>query len=121
MNAPTLNQQQMEALADILVLAMYADGHVSVTEDDDLNAKIDALDWNENHSPSQYLGTSTAKARDADTPEKVMDALSSCAEVLADYDAKEYAFKKTMELLKSDGLSDEEGFFVHQLRQAFGV
>ena len=121
MSTPKLSQQQMEAIADILVLAMYADGHVSLLEDEQLNEKIDALGWDENLSPSQYLGLATAKARGAGSLEEVKTLLHSCSKALESAEAKQYAFDKTLELLEADGFNDDEGSFVHQLRQVLEV
>ena len=121
MKAPILNQAQMEALADILVLAIYADGHVSLLEDENLNEKIESLDWDENQSPSQYLGLATAKARKADSLEESKLLLHACAKTLESEELKQYAFDKTMELLQCDGFNEDEGSFVHQIRLVLGV
>ncbi|MEM6886481.1 MAG: hypothetical protein AAF571_15775 [Verrucomicrobiota bacterium] len=118
MRKPTLTQNQCEAIADILVVAMYADGHISLLEDENLNEKIDALGWDENQSPSFYLNLSIAKSRAADTLDKAKSILEDRSAILETQEIKDYTYRKTIDLLQSDGLTDEEKEFIVVLRSA---
>lgn len=121
MSTPSLTQAQCEATADVLVLALYADNHISLVEDQNLHQKIDELGWDVNLSPSQHLNLATSRARGANSPEKIEFFLKERAEILETSEIKNYVFNKTVELLKSDGITSEENTFITQLKNSFGI
>lgn len=122
MNELKLTQKQCEAVADILVLAMCIDGHFSLIEDEKIISKIASLGWDTDLSPDHHLNLSIAKARDAaESLDKTRMYVEKRAEVLDDPEIKKLAFEKVVNLLNSDGLKNEEGTFIMQLRAILKV
>ncbi|MEM6820723.1 MAG: hypothetical protein AAF558_02110 [Verrucomicrobiota bacterium] len=121
MKPQNMIQTQTKAIADILVLAIYADGHLSLLEDEHLKTKIDNLGWHESMAPSYYLNLSIPKAREANTREKVTAFLEARANLLENRDQKAEVYRNTVDLLKSDGLTEEESEFAGLLKSTLDL
>ena len=67
--------EEHEAVVDLLVLMMFADGRVRLGETDEIETIASDMGWeNERFSVGQYLGVSVAKVRNAHE-EGTIDAL----------------------------------------------
>ena len=60
-----MNQKQREALVDLLLLGMFADGSLKVSDDQKLLSVIDEIGWQSYQTPDLYFQSAIAKARDA--------------------------------------------------------
>jgi len=122
MSDPKLTQKQCEAVADILVLAMCADGHFSLLEEEKIQAKICGMDWDPDLSPSTYINLSIARARDVmDSTEKTKAYMETRAQILGNSELRDLTLKKTVELINVDGMNLDECVFIAQLRAIFQV
>jgi len=119
MKTPKLTQLQCETIADILVVSIYADGHLSSIEANNMAEKINDLGWDENQSPSVHINNSIAKYRETvDKIELAKDVLLEKAEILGSEEVRNYCFNKAYELLRCDGVTREERELIVLLRYA---
>lgn len=112
-----LTQEQCEAFADILVLAMCIDGHFSLLEEEEVQKEIESTNWDDNLSPSLHISSSIARARDvAGSTDQVKLYLEQLAPLFADPTAAEFVMGQTLKVLNSDGTNPDEGVFFSQLK-----
>jgi len=110
-------QNQSEAFADILVLAMCIDGHFSLLEEDEIQKEIEKIGWDENLSPSIHISSSMARARDiAGSTDQVKIYLEKLAPLFSDPAAALFVMHETLKVLNSDGTNSDEGIFITQLK-----
>lgn len=112
-----LTQEQCEAFADVLVLAMCMDGHFSLLEEDEIQNKISSVGWDENLSPQIHLSKSIAKARDvAGSPDAIKAHLETLVPILGHEDIAAFVVESAAKVLDSDGTKPEEATFLAQLK-----
>jgi len=117
-----LNQQQCEAFADILVLAMCIDGHFSLLEEEAIQQELSNIGWNENLSPDLHLSSSIARARDvAGSTDAVTAYLEALVPVIGEPAIARFVVEETVKLLDSDGSNDDEGTFLFQLKSVLKI
>jgi hypothetical protein len=63
--AQNMNQKQREALVDLLLLGMFVDGSLKVSDDQKLRSVIEEIGWESYQTPDLYFQSAIAKARDA--------------------------------------------------------
>ena len=99
-----MTQKQREALVDLLLLGMFADGSLKVGEDQKLLSVIDEIGWQSYQTPDLYFQSAIAKARDAsDTQEETRLRLKKIGEILASDDIRERALEYLAQFLSLDG------------------
>jgi hypothetical protein len=59
-----MTQQQREAVVDLLLLGMFADAPLKVSEDQKLLSVIEEIGWHSYQDPDLYLQSAIARARD---------------------------------------------------------
>ena len=64
-----MNQKQREALVDLLLLGMFADGSLKVSDDQKLLSVIQEIGWKSYQTPDLYFQSAIAKAREASDTE----------------------------------------------------
>ena len=117
-----LTQQQCEAFADILVLAMCIDGHFSLLEEEAIQQEISSIGWDENLSPDLHLSSAIARARDvAGSADAVKAYLEALVPVIGEAAIARFVVGETVKLLDSDGTNDDEGTFLSQLKSILKV
>jgi len=117
-----LNQQQCEAFADILVLAMCIDGHFSLLEEEAIQLEISNVGWDQDLSPDLHLSSAIARARDvAGSAEAVQAYLEALVPVIGEPAIAKFVVAETVKILDSDGSNDEEGTFLSQLKSILKV
>jgi hypothetical protein len=90
-----MNQKQREALVDLLLLGMYADGSLKVSDDQKLLSVIEEIGWESYQTPDLYFQSAIAKARDAaDTEMGIRSRLKKINEGLASDDARQLALER---------------------------
>jgi hypothetical protein len=62
---PPLDQSQREAIFDFLLLGMYADSHLKLSENERLYDLISSVGWQSYQEPREYADTATARVRAA--------------------------------------------------------
>jgi hypothetical protein len=99
-----MNQKQREALVDLLLLGMFADGSLKVSDDQKLRSVIEEIGWESYQTPDLYFQSAIAKARDAmDTQTATRSRLKKINEGLASDDVRQLALERLERFLSLDG------------------
>lgn len=99
-----MNQKQREALVDLLLLGMFADGSLRVSDDQKLLSVIDEIGWESYQTPDLYFQSAIAKARDAtDTEAGTLARLKRISEGLANDETRHQAIERLERFLSLDG------------------
>jgi len=116
------NQAQREALVDLLVFAMYADGHLSLAEEKVLENQAAELAWESSQSIESYVNETTERVRLArGTEDGTENLLVSIRERLGDFEDRERAFFVCESLLSSDGRPPVEVAFADRCKAGLGL
>ena len=114
------SQPQREALVDLLSLAMYADNHLSVSEQQAIDAHIEKMYWNSNLSVDAFSNASITRARNAHNNKELKnDYLQDIGEKLGD--AKSNAYEICRSVLASDGHATSEATLLDEIRSVFAI
>lgn len=115
-------QEEREAIVDILHYGMYADHHLSVSEDQAIEAAVRTLDWDPRISYEFYEGKSTGIVRAAMAdPERKEAFFESLRARLKNPDHRKFALNIVDDLMKAEGLrKDSEKRVSAELRKALG-
>lgn len=114
-----MTQAQREALFDLLTLSIYADHHVSLTEEALLESAFIAEGWQSSYPKSLFLDKSFARARaTAESEDEIADYVMERGRVFTDAESQAEALGVVTNLLSRDGLQPEETRFLSMLRAA---
>jgi len=114
-----MTQTQREALFDLLTLSLYADGHISLTEEALIESAFIAEGWQSDYPKSLFIEKSFVRARAAAESEvRMLEYLGARAEVFTDLASQAEAIGVVTNLLARDGLTPEENRFIAALHQA---
>jgi hypothetical protein len=117
-----LEQNEKEAIIDLLMLAIYADNHLSLAEDKIMKEEIDTYSWNSITVLRIYLSESTARARTALTSEtSEREFLEFIAERLESRATKSRALDLLSKLFNSDGTDEKEKEFTVKVKRYLGM
>jgi hypothetical protein len=99
-----MNQKQREALVDLLLLGMFADGSLKVSDDQKLLSVIEEIGWESYQTPDLYFQSAIAKARDAaDTEAGTLARLKKIRDSLASDEIRQQAIERLEKFLTLDG------------------
>jgi len=99
-----MNQKQREALVDLLLLGMFADGSLKVSDDQKLLSVIEEIGWESYQTPDLYFQSAIAKARDAaDTEAGTLARLKKIHDSLASDEIRQQAIERLEKFLRLDG------------------
>jgi hypothetical protein len=99
-----MNQKQREALVDLLLLGMFADGSLKVSDDQKLLSVIEEIGWESYQTPDLYFQSAIAKARDAaDTEPGTVARLKKIRDSLASDEIRQQAIERLEKFLSLDG------------------
>jgi hypothetical protein len=99
-----MNQKQRESLIDLLLLGMFADGSLKVSDDRQLLSVIEEIGWESYQTPDLYFQSAIAKARDAaDTEARTLARLKKINDGLASDDIRQQALDRLQQFLSLDG------------------
>lgn len=114
-----MTQPQREALFDLLTLSIYADAHISLTEERLLESAIVAEGWDSEYPKSLFMEESFARAREAaDSDDAMFDYINAKAQVFTTKGSQKEVLGVVKNILKSDGETPEENEFYILLVQA---
>jgi hypothetical protein len=116
MQTEHMNQTQLEALVDLLVLATMTDRSFSNTETESLEQDLLALPWTSGISVSSYKNASYARARAAHSDTAKANYLKQLCAHFDHAQVKQDAFSTIEELLASDAIVSGENAFLEQLK-----
>ena len=107
---------------DLCLLGMYADGKLTLDEQDFLDSELDNLPWESGISFSSYLQRATSKVRQAKTDsQSEEELLQDISARLGDDDFKQTAVESLQKLLASDGMVQQESKFMAEVARAVGI
>lgn len=114
-----MTQSQREAILDLIVLALFADSHLSLKEDEALQAALEQIGWEGTTSREIHLCRSMSRARQAsESPAASSEYISERAKVVADGWTSTEAVCLLASVLASDGVTAEESAFLSQVKAA---
>jgi hypothetical protein len=119
MRTKLMNQVQIEALVDLLVLATTIDLAFSSIETDTLEKNLSTAPWKSLISLSSYINASFARARALD---KLAEKEKYLHELCLQFDEDQMrrdAFMEIETVLKSDGLVIRESVFLELVKHEF--
>jgi hypothetical protein len=121
MKTERMNQMQLEALLDLLVLATMTDKSFSNLETELLETDLLALPWTSGISVSSYKNASYARARAASSETANANYLKQLCAHFDDAQVKQDAFAAIGELLASDAVAASENSFLERLKLELGL
>src|SRR5258708_31739064 len=102
-----MRQEQREAVVDLLLLGMFADAPLRVSEDQKLLSVIEEIGWESYQAPDLYLQSAIAKARDAmDTEGGIKHRLEKIDQELNDNRLRPRALDYLTQFLCADRAAD---------------
>src|ERR1700747_2932604 len=105
----TMTQEQREAVVDLLLLGMFADAPLRVSEDQKLVSVIEEIGWDSYQTPDLYLQSAIAKARDTlETTGATKHRLKKINEELNEPGLRQRALEYLTQFLGVDGAVDAE-------------
>ncbi len=118
-----LTQPQREGVFDLLLLGMYADNNLRLSENKGLYALLSPYGWESFQDPQEYSDLATARARAAnETDAATQDYLAGVSTQLVDEGVKKLALALLAKLIEADDQATEsEADFYQKAKTAFGV
>jgi len=115
-----MTQEQREAVVDLLLLGMFADSPLKVSEDQKLLSVIEEIGWHSYQAPDLYLQSAIARARDTfETEGATRYRLEKISAELNEPGLKQRALEYLTQFLGVDGAVDaEESRFLDQAKAA---
>lgn len=114
-----MTQKNREALFDLLSLSIYADAHISLTEERLLESAFIAEGWDSEYPKSLFLDESLARAREAaESDDAMFDYINEKAQAFTTKASQKEVLGVVKNILKSDGETPEENEFYSLLVQA---
>lgn len=112
-----MTQIQREALFDLLTLSIYADSHISLTEEALLESAFIAEGWDSEYPKTLFLEKSFARARAAAESDEATQAyVAERAAAFTDAAIQAEAVGVVTNLISRDGLTAEECSFINLLK-----
>ena len=100
------DQQQREALFDLVLFLIVADGVITEQETEFMRKWLGTIDWNTDISKAEYYTTTLLKCYAAIKTNTVDDYLTHRAKLLIDTDMKQQAMQLVREVALADGELD---------------
>jgi len=114
-----MTQPQREALLDLVILALFADSHLSLKEDEALQAALDKIGWEALKPREIFFCNSMNRARKAvETDADSSEYIAARAKVISDVWSKAEAVSVLQSVLASDGVTDVESAFLERVKAA---
>ncbi len=114
-----MTQPQREALLDLVILALFADSHLSLKEDEALQAALDKIGWEALKPREIFFCNSMNRARKAvETDADSSEYIAARAKVISDVWSKAEAVSVLQSVLASDGETAVESAFLERVKAA---
>lgn len=101
------DQQQREALFDLVLFLIVADGVITEQETEFMRNWLDTIEWSAEVTKEEYYSTTLIKCYAAIKTNSVDDYLTHRAKLLIDNDMKQQAMKLVREVAIADGELDD--------------
>jgi hypothetical protein len=117
-----MTSEQRTAIIDLLLLAIYSDSHISISEEEALDKAIAEQGWDSEYPKDLYLAKASARAREAAESDDTLKAkIKECAAFFTTAPAQAAAYSIVHSVLSADGVADPEQKFLSKLNKAFPV
>ena len=118
-----LTQPQREATLDLLLLGIYADGAIRLSENERIYELLSSYGWESYQDAREYSQTAVSRARGAlETQDALTVFLAGISARLADEGMKKLALALLAQLIEADNTATEsEADFYQTAKTAFGV
>ncbi len=111
-----MTQESRQVLIELLFLSLYLDDHLSLAEDEVLNAALDSLGWDSPLPREQFIFRAFAGARDVAVDAiKTEEFLGVRADLIKRDGDEAAALTWLYKVLGSDGISESEKRFLGQM------
>ncbi len=105
---PNLAQVQREAIVDLLLLGMYADQHVSVSEQEFLAEAIGQMNWDEFYSSEIYFQRVVPTVREVlGNTDRTCRFLQNISARLDQVEVMKFAIEQFSTLIALEGVTEE--------------
>jgi uncharacterized tellurite resistance protein B-like protein len=101
------DQQQREALFDLVLFLIVADGVITEQETEFMRNWLDTIEWSAEVTKEEYYRTTLIKCYAAIKTSNAEDYLTHRAKLLIDTDMKQQAMKLVREVAIADGELDD--------------
>ncbi len=118
---PAMAQTEREAIVDLLLLGMYADRHIAVSEQEFLATEMAKMGWDEFHSPEIYLQRAVPLVREVLAyADRTQGFLQTIAQRLPEAAVMKFAIEQFSALIALDGVTAEsEASLFDQVMETF--
>ncbi len=104
---PNLAQVQREAIVDLLLLGMYADQHVSVSEQAFLTAAIGQMNWDDSYSSEIYFQRVVPTVREVlGNADRTCGFLQNISARLDQVEVMKFAIEQFSTLIALEGVTE---------------
>lgn len=111
-----MTQDSREVLIELLFLSLYLDNHLSMSEDEVLDAALDALGWDSPKPREKFIFSAFSAARAAAAcPIKTEEFLAARLGVIKRDHVEGPALTWLSRVLGADGITSDEQRFLGQL------
>jgi uncharacterized tellurite resistance protein B-like protein len=123
MKISSLNEEQKQALLDLLVLGIYADNMIAAAEDERIQRIVDGFGFESDYERKQFVDASFTRAsHHAESPADTRAFVTSIAPVFDNAELRRETFSMLGSLLASDGkFSSLESNFLAMVKEIFHV
>lgn len=119
MTTPSFTQPQREALINLLTLAMYADSHLSLAEEEALNAFVESIGWESGRGRTVFLTDAIHRAQALTNETDTAAYLHAQAVTFDTAESQAAALAELTRFLKTDGIAEPEAPFLAGVHQLF--
>lgn len=118
--SPALEQLEREAIVDLLLLAVYVDNHLSLSESKVFDESTDSMGWESETSIYVYLDHATHRVRNVrGNDEAIIELIGYVSERLKSAEARKRAMALLNRLFMADSTTAKEKDFISKVEAAF--
>ncbi|MEM7727462.1 MAG: hypothetical protein AAF208_14025 [Cyanobacteria bacterium P01_A01_bin.45] len=116
-----VTQDEREAIIELMMMTMYSDNFLKLSEDDFINEYVNSLKWESPLSVEYYFGKATAQVRSAlEDVQKKDDFLKNINNRIQREEVKLMVLKVCKDLAMTDlDFSPQEKDFLNSISEAF--
>lgn len=121
MNLTGFNQDQKQALLDLLIIGMYADHNLTSTEDARVEQVLDTFQFSSDYERNQFSDAAYTRARNqSGSPEAIRAYVGQIAGHFPTREIRQRAYDILDDLLTSDGkVTSEESKLLAAAKDSF--
>lgn len=113
-----METSEQQDIVDLLFIALYQDGHLSIDEDSMLQKALTALGWEEQEGKGPSVGKAFSMVREANASEATKEAfLTARAARVKEAGHGAIALEWLGKVLASDGFAGSEEAFLERMRR----